>query len=286
MTFLLSLLLHLSPVTPPDSTENALLWKISGHGLTAPSYLYGTIHATCARDLHVTDAMQGALAQSEQLALELDMDDPGMVLTMQQHLLMPDGLTLKELLNAEEYDVVDRFFTDSLGTALNKVQRMKPFMLYSLMFGKMLGCPPESYDVELMTRALAAKKEVIGLETAEYQLSLFDKVPYGKQAAQLVEDIRDIAQTRQKFAAMQRYYQEENLQPVYQMMRETSPGYAEFEEIFLVERNRNWIVTMADMMQEKPTFFAVGALHLVGANGVIHLLREEGYSVTPVRKGD
>ncbi|SDJ74749.1 hypothetical protein SAMN05421823_1014 [Catalinimonas alkaloidigena] len=283
MTFLLSLLLHLAPVMPADSTENALLWKISGRDLAAPSYLYGTIHATCARDLHVTDAMQAALHQTEQLALELDMDDPGMVLTMQQHLFMPDDLTLKTLLSPEDYQLVDHFFSDSLGMALNKVQRMKPFMLYSLMFGKLLGCTPESYEVELMMRAKEAKKEVVGLETAEYQLSLFDKMPYDKQAAQLVEDIQDIGRTRKEFADMQRYYQEENLRPVYEMMLETSPGYADFEEVFLIERNHHWVDTMAAMMPQTPTFFAVGALHLVGNDGLIHLLRQAGYTVEPVR---
>ena len=47
-------------------------------------------------------------------------------------------------------------------------------------------------------------------------------------------------------------------------------------------RNENWAVKMPDVMKEKSTFFAVGAAHLLGKEGLINLLRKAGYSVKPL----
>jgi uncharacterized protein YbaP (TraB family) len=56
-----------------------------------------------------------------------------------------------------------------------------------------------------------------------------------------------------------------------------------YEDLLLVTRNKNWIPVMGEMMKTQPVFFAVGAGHLGGKNGVIALLRQEGYTVVPVK---
>ncbi|MNY79236.1 TraB family protein [compost metagenome] len=55
------------------------------------------------------------------------------------------------------------------------------------------------------------------------------------------------------------------------------------EELMLFSRNKKWIPRMRKIMAVKPTFFAVGAAHLGGENGVIALLRKEGYKLRAVR---
>jgi hypothetical protein len=74
-------------------------------------------------------------------------------------------------------------------------------------------------------------------------------------------------------------------QDIEGMQRQASedPEIAGFEQILLINRNRNWIPVMERMMAEKPTFFAVGAGHLGGANGVLQLLKTAGYTVEPIR---
>jgi UDP-3-O-acyl-N-acetylglucosamine deacetylase len=57
---------------------------------------------------------------------------------------------------------------------------------------------------------------------------------------------------------------------------------AEFEKILLTNRNKNWIPIMEEMILEKPTLFAVGAGHLGGPNGIIRLMIEKGYTLSPV----
>jgi uncharacterized protein YbaP (TraB family) len=65
-------------------------------------------------------------------------------------------------------------------------------------------------------------------------------------------------------------------------MIEEGNDIPDFEERFLNRRNRNWIPVMENLMQKNPTFVAVGAAHLMGPNGVISLLRQKGYTVSPV----
>jgi len=75
--------------------EKVLLWKISGNGLTQPSYLFGTIHATC--DATLDAATLKALEETKQLYLEIDMDDPMLQMQMMQGMMMKNGVTISSL---------------------------------------------------------------------------------------------------------------------------------------------------------------------------------------------
>jgi hypothetical protein len=81
--------------------ENALLWELSGKGLTSPSYLYGTIHMICAADYRMSDTITKAFDKSQQLYLELDMDDPAMMMKSMQLAIMK-GKTLKDIFKPDD----------------------------------------------------------------------------------------------------------------------------------------------------------------------------------------
>ena len=88
-------------------TPKTLLWKISGNGLQAPSYLFGTIHMTC--DATLKPKVLQALDNTEQLCLELDMDDPSLQMIMMSGMQMKKGNRLDSLLTPNEFQVVDQF---------------------------------------------------------------------------------------------------------------------------------------------------------------------------------
>ena len=87
--------------------EKSLLWKISGNGLKQDSYLYGTIHITC--DATLDENTLKTLKATEQLFLELDMDDKSMQMQMMKYMMMKDGAKLSTLLKAEDFQLVDEF---------------------------------------------------------------------------------------------------------------------------------------------------------------------------------
>ena len=96
-----------------QKNENTLLWKISGNGLKESSYLFGTIHITC--DATLTDKVKTALDKTQQLCLELDMDDPAMQGEMMSNMMMKNGVTMKSLAKPEDFKAVDAFLTANVG---------------------------------------------------------------------------------------------------------------------------------------------------------------------------
>lgn len=268
-----------------DDPHDHLLWKISGNGLTQPSYLYGTIHIIGTKDFLMSDATQAAFAASEQLALELDMDDPSMAMAMMQGGMMKDNKTLADLVSEEEYTLVRQFLIDSAGlpeNALGMMERMQPMLLASVFYPHMLDGQMKSYEQEFVSMAQQDSIEVLGLETVQTQLSMVEQIPYDEQAEMVVSFATDYETEKKRIEDLIATYVAQDLDGLYELVAQ-SEDMVEYQEFMLDERNRKWIETMSTLAKEKPTFFAVGAGHLWGEQGVIALLRKAGYTVEPVQ---
>lgn len=263
--------------------ENALLWEVSGRGLAKPSYLFGTIHLICPVDFSLSDSLKTALSRSQQVALEIDMDDPGMMAGMMKTMNMTDGNELKKLVTPQEYERLSRFYKDSVGMGLAMFERAKPFVLMGPLFNAVLDCQPQSYEMALVDLAGKQKTEVIGIETLEEQMAIFDTIPYKDQMKMLLNMIDSLPQARKEFKSLVGLYKDQNIGELYRMTLQSEFGIEGNEEIMLYSRNKKWIPRVRRIMSDKPTFFAVGAAHLGGEKGVIALLRKEGYTVRAVK---
>ncbi len=264
----------------PD-TQKALLWEISGKNLTAPSYLYGTIHMICPADFSMSDTIIKRFEKTKSLFLEIDMDDPSMNMKTLQLSMMKEG-SLKDLYTADEYKELEKFMKDSIGMPLMIFNKMKPFTLLSIMYTKVLPCSGmESYEQHFLDMAKKQKKEINGLEKLEDQFAVFDNIPDSAEAQMILEMVRHFADQKKEFSKMTEAYKAKDLTAMAAMISD-SPDMAGYEDILLVNRNRNWIPVIEKAMQKESTFFAVGAGHLPGNDGVIRLLRDAGYTVKPV----
>lgn len=265
------------------TTEKSLLWEIAGPGLPAPSYLYGTIHMICPADYSMSETIKNSFAKTKSLFLEIDMDDPSMNMKTLQLSMMKTG-SLKELMTDKEYAELEKFMKDSIGMPLMMFNKMKPFTLLSVMYMKVLPCTGmESYEQNFVEMAKTQKKEVYGLEKLEDQFAVFDKIPDSAEAKMILEMSRNFAEQKKEFSKMTEAYKAKDLDALGNMIS-SSPDIAGFEDILLVDRNRNWIPIMESAMKKEPAFFAVGAGHLPGKDGVIELLRKAGYTVRPIDK--
>jgi len=272
-----------------DKLEDALLWKIDGNGLTTPSYLYGTIHIINADDYFLPEGTLTAIDASKKMVFEIDMtemSDMGAIMGMMDKIFMKDNQTLKDLLNAEDYKVVEDHFA-KIGMPLMMLERMKPMFLSVFASGDMdpqglQNGTMKSYEMEFMEIAQNSKMPMAGLETIEFQLSVFDAIPYTAQADMLVESIKDGDAGNDEFAKMIEMYKSQNISAMISMITDEDQSLSEYEDVLLSKRNTAWISGMKTMMAEMPTFFAVGAGHLAGKKGVIQLLRNEGYKLTPI----
>lgn len=277
LSFLISSLILLAQ--PPK--QKTLLWQISGKAINQPSYLFGTFHLLCSKDFKVPDTIQQLMRATQQLYLELDIDDPKLNAAMMKGIRMKDNKTLKDFIAAKDYDSVAKIFKDKTGMPLSMVQNYKPFMLTSMLYPSILDCPTVSVEMELAKIAKQNNYETFGLETVEDQLAVFDKIPYENQAKTFVDMLYNFNKSKAELNNMLQLYKSQNIKKLYKSINSDS-NYGNFETELLQTRNQNWIPVIEKAATTKPTFFAVGAGHLGGKFGVINLLRKQGYTVTPI----
>lgn len=271
---------------PVQAQDKALLYKMTGPGLAQPSYLYGTFHLVCPTDLQITDPIKKAMGDAQQVYLELDMDDPALMMNMQKAMLMPNGKNIKDMLSPDDYTVLDNYLKEKMKMGLTQFGMLKPIGLMSLMYTTLLPCQPASYDLTFAQMAAADKKEVLGLESLEAEMAALDKVPLADQLKGLVDMAKKPEEAQKEFTNLVTVYKSHDLSKLMNTMKSSqfSGGdYAQFEASLLNERNANWLPVIEKAAKEKPTFFAFGAGHLGNENGVINLLRKKGYTVTPVQ---
>src|SRR3954468_16709895 len=95
---------------PPEKvSENTLLWQISGNGLKKPSYIFGTMHLLCKDDARLGDSLKKAIAQTDQVYFELDLDDMNEIMSTMKYIRMNDNVKLADLVTADEYDRIKKY---------------------------------------------------------------------------------------------------------------------------------------------------------------------------------
>ncbi len=293
--FAIALLIWQLPSAQAQETdqklEKTLLWKITGKGIK-PSYLFGTIHMIGEKDFFWDDKMQKAFSKTDKLVMEIDMSQM-LATSMEMMNLAPmaDDKELKDVMSEEDYAIVEKYFTEEVSSAQTKasfpmIKNWKPMLVQSMLATEMIEGPVKMYEMELTSKANEAKMNFGGLETVADQMKVFDDISYEKQAEVLVESVKNIKKGdtgSNEFAKLVEKYKEQDVDGMVEMMAgdlEEMEGQA----ALLDDRNKNWIPKILEMSKKEKTFYAVGAGHLGGQNGVIRLLRKEGLKVTPVLK--
>lgn len=281
-----------SSASTSPTLDKSLLWQISGPGIEKPSYLFGTIHLIPNKDFFLPKGLMSSLDASKKVVFEIDMKemtDMSSLMSIIGKVMMKDNKTLKDLILADEYKLVEAHFK-KIGLPLMFLERMKPMVLTVFASGDMdpaglKNGSMKSYEMELNDMAKDAGKETGGLETIDFQLSLFDSIPYEAQAKMLVDAIKgslDMGEDSE-YAKMIQMYLDQDINAMIQTIKDESHEVAGFEDKLLSERNKNWIPQIIAGSKVQPTLYAVGAGHLAGKNGVIQLLRNAGMKVTPIK---
>jgi uncharacterized protein len=266
-----------------NKDDNTLLWEVSGNGLKQASYLFGTFHLMCKDDIHFSSQLKTALGNADKVYMEMKMDDPAVLLGGLFMMNMEGGKKLSDLYTPGEYTKVKHFFTDSLHTPLTMFQKVKPFFLEAMIYPKMMPCKTISgVEEELMKLAKENKKEIKGLETIQFQTSVFDSIPYQEQAKELLNSIDSMVSYQKYFDTMTHVYQSQQIMAIEAMFSKSEFGMTGHQDILLDDRNKNWVGQLKGIMQKEAVLVAVGAGHLVGSKGLIELLRKEGYAIRPL----
>ncbi len=274
---------------PVPATENTLLWRISGKGLSKPSYLFGTMHMLCGDDIVLSDSLKSAIASSDNVYLELDMNNMFEMMGAMMHMSMKGDTSLSDLLTKQQYQKVKTYFEENSSMLpFSMLEKFKPMLAASLIAQQeSKGSCDNMVAMEslIMQESKESDKTIKGLETMDYQLGIFDKIPYKLQAKQLYEMIAKSGDTTggNELTQLTEIYRKQELDKLGEMTMKEDMGIKNFTELLLYKRNENWAKKLSELMPEKSLVVAVGAGHLPGKRGVINLLRQAGYKVEPVK---
>ncbi|MEI9944842.1 MAG: TraB/GumN family protein [Chitinophagaceae bacterium] len=268
--------------TNPDN--NTLLWKITGNGLTKPSYLFGTIHLLCADDAVLSDNMKKAIKGADNVYLEVDMNNMMEIFGAIGKMKMQGDTTLQDLLSKDDYQKVKTYFEENASMIpFSMLQTFKPILAASVVEGGSLECENTAMmEQVIMDEAKQSDIEVKGLETMSYQAGILDSIPYKLQAEELLNYIKNSSKEDKQMSELWKAYNEQDLKKLEALMIQSDIGMNSYTDILLFNRNRNWVKKLKDLFPGKSLVIAVGAGHLPGEKGVINLLKKEGYTLTPV----
>jgi uncharacterized protein YbaP (TraB family) len=263
-----------------DTTSyHSVFWEVSGNGLASPSYLYGTTHFICKEDLPFTDSVKNKMASCKSMYTETIFNgDTAEMLEKRAS----KGLTLKQIIGKNDFKRVQRFFSANEKMTDSFLNTFSTAKLEFMMIKEHEKCVITSVDWELSKLAKAGGIDMYGLESQAEHFS-YEKAPSISDQADHIFFVlnnfdRDMEQTRYKIDL----YLNGDLEKLYLLSAINRDGSKSDMAIGGEKRNKLWIPRMEAAMRERPCFFAFGCNHLIGENGVINLLRQEGYVVRPL----
>lgn len=275
--------------TTPASHGRGALYRVRHEGRTA--YLFGTIHVGKPEFAPLGAEVERALAQANKLILELDIrDEIPLQHALQKHGMYAEDDGIERHLSAATFAHLKRTLT-RFGIPLAQVQRLKPWMLANLLMGLDLEHHGyrRQYAAEYLLLAAAAGKTVGELETAEYQMSLFDGMDAALQETYLSEALTELddGQALKKARALITAWEEGDragLELAWKELLEAPSQTTEFTQRILLDQRNPAMASKVEALlrEEQSSFVGVGMLHLIGDGGLPALLRQRGYSVEKV----
>ncbi len=293
---LAALVLLFSCMGAPRGDTGSLLWKVSGNGLAKPSYLFGTHHLIPITFLDSVSGIHDAFENTEQAVGELDM---GNMSQMQMKIMgestMPAGITFDSFLSATDVTLLDSILTRLMGVGLGQLGTLKPALLSNLISVTLYQqyypslSSGKSLDQYFQEEALKRNRPVIGLESTEDQIHvLLNSQTLDRQAELLICMVKHPELLKEQMDKLQVAYHAQDIKALLELYEEEMPddpcpSTEEEKNLLNRDRNRKWLEKLPAMMADKPSFIAVGCLHLPGKDGLIEGLRKLGYRVEAVK---
>ena len=270
-----------SPAT--DETSRGCLWEVSSEKGTV--FLLGTVHLLKPGTHTVSPAAEAAFEQAQAILLELDLGEAESPATQQlfARKALLQGETLEDKVSSETLALaVEK--TEALGLPFDRLRNLKPWSLsLSLTLFKLqtLGFDPRhGVDRYYFDQGKQAGKKMGALETMEYQLDLFDGMSDRLQEEFLLQTLEELDRLGEETEQLVQAWSGGEVEVLEALMQKSFEDYPNLYQRLVVDRNKNWVLRIEPLL-DRPgtTLVVVGALHLVGADSVVELLKKQGYAV-------
>ncbi len=271
--FLLLLLLNSLPLF------GQLLWEISGNGLEKKSFLFATIQSADSRVMALTEKAKPVFERADILVTEFSAKEEFRPLMM-NYIFMGGDSSLADLLPPEHYKLLQEILSEKMGQVLPFAERIRPvFLAMLLQEGNNLPADQPSANQYFQLHAKEQQKRIYSLEDFEGQLSRILTLSMEWQLAELTKMLSDDLQRQSE--SMIDLYLAENLRAIEADTHAHLPE--EIGKIMVTDHNKTLAARLLGLLRDRNSFFAtISASKFLGKDGIIVLLKKEGYSVTPV----
>lgn len=260
-----------------------LLWRVEKQSISKASYLFGTIHSDDPRVISLlNDQVMDSLGQAEHFCMELELNNT-VLGVFKEKMLLPKPGRLEDILPIELW-AGTRAALKPHQISDSQLQQMQPWAVFLT-----LSMPPlqsgQILDVVLWMEAKLKKLPVCSLETAEEQIGLFADLPLARQIYLLESVVDQHKDLPASFEQLIQTYLQRDLDGMLKLSEEDMTlgdvvFNRQFQSRLLDQRNQRMLQRAMPHIEQGAVFIAVGALHLPGANGLIQLLRDQGYKLT------
>ena len=249
-------------------------------------YLGGTVHLLRPGDYPLPDEFEEAYQASSELYFETDiaaMGDLSVQAQMLQQLTYSDDRSLRTVLSDQAYTALSAY-TQTAGLPIVMLEKFKPGLLIStlqILVFQSMGFTPQGVDAFFHTRAVADGKAEGQLETVQEQIGFIAAMGEGNDSEFILLSLKDLTETGNVIDGMIGAWRSGDAQGLSELFVEDMKVEAPaLYDTLLLERNLKWIPQINRMLQDADTeFVLVGAAHIVGENGLLDLLSQEGYEI-------
>jgi len=267
-----------------SAQDRHCLWKAQAGG--APVYLMGSVHVLSEAEYPLPEVMTAAFDASEQVFFEMHFDSvatPQAAALMMSRVQLPEGQSLKSLLDAETWQRAEKLAAD-LGMNLESLNGYQPWFVASSLMMASLGRsgfnPQYGLDMHFFGRAKEAGKAIAGLETLAFQLGLFSGLADSLQGSLMRQTLDELAVMDTAFNRLVGHWKTGAADSLEALLLKGFADDPAFYEAFLVKRNLSWLPKVEALLAgDVPAVVIVGAAHLVGEDGVVAMLRSRGVTV-------
>jgi uncharacterized protein YbaP (TraB family) len=264
--------------------DGPALWEVAGRGNKV--YLFGSVHLLRTGEFRLEGALERAYEDAEAVYLEVDMDDlsPTDLASATAALAIdPDGRSLDEMMGPCAAAAHER--AAGAGIDLSIVAALEPW--FAALTVVTLSLAKEGYTAgagverRVLERAAADGKPILGLETVEEQLSALDSMALPVQREFLLKSLEDAARPDDSLADFLAAWREGDEPALARELETEFDSSPELYRSLMVDRNRRWAVQIEDLLDDQQDYLVVvGALHLVGPDGLPAMLAAHGRRVT------
>ncbi len=271
------------------ATADPAAWRVTGPN-GGEVTLLGSMHILRPSDHPLPASVDSLIDRAELIVMELDLDDIDAAAQQRvilQKAMFPQGTRLNDVLDDDVYALVAQT-TAELGMDLTLLERFEPWFLSITLLDqgmRKLGFQGErGLEQYVLARAQQSRKEIVGLETLEFQIGIFDSLPSNQQQAMLEQTLAEIDEAATVLGEMVAAWRNGELEELSAELLDDFDEFPGLYETLVSKRNNAWLPELERMLADgRRHLVVVGALHLVGDDSVIELLDERGHDVQRLR---